>query len=56
MTGVFYLLVICAETFGVGQRGIPAFILQPSPLGYLASKYWSPSALWRQGTRSSAPR
>ena len=30
----------------MGRRGISAFILQPSPLGYLASKYWSPSALW----------
>ena len=46
MTGVFYLLVICAETLGVGRRGIPAFTQQPSPLGYLTSRYWSPSALW----------
>ncbi len=46
VTGVFYLLVICAETFGVGRRGIPAFTQQPSPLGYLASRYWSPSVLW----------
>jgi hypothetical protein len=52
VTGIFYLLVICAETFGVGRRGIPAFILKPSRSGYLDSKYWSPSALWRQGARS----
>jgi amino acid transporter len=30
----------------VGQRGIPGFTQQPSPLGYLTSQYWSPSALW----------
>lgn len=46
MTGVFYLLIICAETFGVGRSGIPGFIQQPSPLGYLTSRYWSPSAVW----------
>jgi amino acid transporter len=46
VTGVFYLLVICAETFGVGLRDMPGFIQQPSPLGYLTSQYWSPSALW----------
>ena len=46
VTGVFYLLVICAETLGVGQRGIPGLTQQPSPLGYLTSQYWSPSALW----------
>ena len=46
VTGIFYLLVILAETFGVGRRGIPGFIAQPSPLGYLTSRYWSPSALW----------
>jgi amino acid transporter len=46
VTGVFYLLVVCAETFGVGRPGIPGFIAQPSPLGYLTSRYWSPSALW----------
>ena len=46
MAGIFYLLVVCAETFGVGRRGIPGFARQPSPLGYLTSRYWSPSALW----------
>ena len=46
MTGIFYLLVVCAETFGVGRHGIPGFTRQPSPLGYLTSRYWSPSALW----------
>ena len=46
VTGVFYLLVICAETFGAGRAGIPGFIAQPNPLGYLTSRYWSPSALW----------
>jgi amino acid transporter len=46
VTGIFYLLVILAETFGVGRSGIPGFIAQPSPLGYLTSRYWSPSALW----------
>jgi amino acid transporter len=46
VAGVFYLLVICAELFGVGRRGIPRFIRQPSPLGYLTSRYWSPSVLW----------
>ena len=46
VTGVFYLLVVLAETFGVGRHGIPGLIGQPSPLGYLTSRYWSPSALW----------
>jgi amino acid transporter len=46
VTGVFYLLVICAETFGVGRAGIPGLFHQASPLGYLTSRYWSPSALW----------
>jgi amino acid transporter len=46
VTGVFYLLVMCAETLGVGRHGIPGFMQQPSPLGYLTSRYWSPSALW----------
>jgi len=30
----------------VGRPGIPGLIAQPSPLGYLTSRYWSPSALW----------
>ncbi len=46
VTGVFYLLVVLAEAWGVGRSGIPGFIAQPSPLGYLTSRYWSPSALW----------
>jgi amino acid transporter len=46
VTGVFFLLVICAEMFGVGRHGIPGFTQQPSPLGYLTSRYWSPSVLW----------
>jgi len=46
VAGIFYLLVVCAETFGVGRRGIPGFARQPSLLGYLTSRYWSPSALW----------
>jgi amino acid transporter len=46
VTGVFYLLVVSAEPFAVGRRGIPGFVGQPSPLGYLTARYWSPSALW----------
>ena len=46
VTGIFYLLVILAETFDAGRDGIPRFIAQPSPLGDLTSRYWSPSALW----------
>ena len=46
VTGVFYLLVVLAETFAVGRHGIVGLIGQPSPLGYLTSRYWSPSALW----------
>ncbi|HXB48622.1 MAG TPA: APC family permease, partial [Streptosporangiaceae bacterium] len=46
VTGVFYLLVVLAETFGTGRRGITALTRQPSPLGYLTSHYWSPSVLW----------
>jgi amino acid transporter len=46
VTGAFYLLVVAAETFGAGQRGILGFAQQASPLGYLTSRYWSPSALW----------
>ena len=46
VTGIFYLLVACAATFGVGRDGIGALISQPSPLGFLASRYWSPSVLW----------
>jgi amino acid transporter len=46
VTGVFYLLVICAEMFAVGRRGISGFVQQASQLGYLTSRYWSPSVLW----------
>ena len=46
VTGLFYLLVVLAETFGAGRHGIAGLIRQPSPLGYLTSRYWSSSALW----------
>ena len=46
VTGLFYLLVVCAETFGVGRHDILGLTRQPNPLGYLTSRYWSPSALW----------
>jgi amino acid transporter len=46
VTGIFYLLVVVAEMFGVGRHGIPGFTRQGNPLGYLTSQYWSPSALW----------
>jgi amino acid transporter len=46
VSGVFYLLVICAETFAAGRHGISSLVSRPSPLGYLTSRYWSPSALW----------
>jgi amino acid transporter len=46
VTGLFYLLVVHAEIFGVGRQGIPGFVRQGNPLGYLAGQYWSPSAAW----------
>ncbi|HEY6312669.1 MAG TPA: APC family permease [Streptosporangiaceae bacterium] len=46
VSGVFYLLVACAETFAAGRHGIGGLLAQPSPLDYLTSRYWSPSALW----------
>lgn len=46
VSGVFYLLVVCAEVFAVGRAGIAGFLGQGSQLGYLASRYWSPSVLW----------
>ncbi len=46
VSGIFYLLVVLAEMFGVGRDGIPALIRQRNPLGYLTSQFWSPSALW----------
>jgi hypothetical protein len=32
--------------FAVGRAGIAGFLGQDSQLGYLASRYWSPSVLW----------
>jgi len=46
VTGLFYLLVVSAETFGVGRHDILSLTRQHNPLGYLTSRYWSPSALW----------
>ncbi len=46
VTGLFYLLVVSAEMFGVGRHGVSGLIHHQSPLGYLTSRYWSPSALW----------
>ena len=46
VTGLFFLLVVFAEVFGIGRHGIAGLAGQASPLGYLASRYWSPSALW----------
>jgi amino acid transporter len=46
VTGLFYLLVVCAETFGVGRHEIAGLARQHNPLGYLTDRYWSPSALW----------
>ncbi len=46
VTGLFYMLVVCAETFGLGRHGILGLTRQPNPLGYLTGRYWSPSALW----------
>jgi amino acid transporter len=45
-TGIFYLLVVHAEMFGVGRQGIPGFVQQGNPLSHLTSRYWSPSAVW----------
>ena len=33
VTGVFYLLVVVAETFGLGPDGLAAFTRQGNPLG-----------------------
>jgi hypothetical protein len=46
VTGIFYLLVVLAEMFGLGRQGIPGFTQQSNPLSYLTSRYWSPSAVW----------
>ena len=45
-TGIFFLLVVVAEMFGVGRAGLPGLLRDRNPLGYLTSHYWSPSALW----------
>ena len=44
--GLFFLLVVVAEVYGVGRAGIPGFVQQDSPLRYLAGRYWSPSFNW----------
>ena len=44
--GAFFLLVVVAEVYGVGRRGIPGFVEQASPVRYLAGRYWSPSFHW----------
>jgi amino acid transporter len=46
VTGIFFLLVVAAEVFGVGRAGLPRLIAERNPLGYLTSHYWSPSAVW----------
>jgi amino acid transporter len=46
VTGIFYLLVVCAEAFGAGRDNMASLTRQHNPLGYLTSRYWSPSALW----------
>jgi amino acid transporter len=46
VTGIFYLLVVLAEMFGLGRKGIPGFTQQGNPLSYLTGRYWSPSAVW----------
>ncbi len=46
VSGIFYLLVVLAETFGVGRDDTTALTRQRSPLGYLTSQFWSPSVLW----------
>jgi amino acid transporter len=46
VTGIFYLLVVLAEMFGTGRQDVYSFTRLSSPLGYLTSRYWSPSALW----------
>jgi amino acid transporter len=38
-SGMFYLLVVLAESFSAGPRGIVGLTRQPSPLGYLTSQY-----------------
>ena len=53
VTGVFYLLVVCAEAFALGRHGIAGLVGQASPLGYLTSRFWSPRAVeHRSGDRA----
>jgi len=44
--GAFYLLVVVAEMSALGRHGIPGFLHQSSPMGYLAGRFWSSSVLW----------
>jgi amino acid transporter len=46
VVGVFFLLVVLAEVYGVGRDGIPGLLQQASPVRYLASRYWSPEVHW----------
>ena len=46
LVGIFYLLMVMAEVYGVGRHGIVGFIGQKSPVRYLAGRYWSPTVLW----------
>ena len=46
VVGLFFLLVVLAEVYGVGRRGIPGLLQQSSPIRYLASRYWSPAVHW----------
>jgi amino acid transporter len=46
VTGAFYLLVVLAETFGLGRQGLRSISAHSSPLAQLTSQFWSPSALW----------
>jgi amino acid transporter len=46
VAGLFYLLVVLAEAFGMGRHGIASAAGHANPLGYLTSHFWSPSALW----------
>ena len=47
VTGVFYLLVVCrGDVRRRAGDGIPGLTQRANPLGYLTSRYWSPSALW----------
>ena len=46
VTGIFYLLVVLAETFGAGRHGVADVTRTGNPLTFLTSQYWSPSVLW----------